>query len=89
MLALRRPGAVRCPNIESNRCVRAESIWEAVTPSLEPVVCSRQNLVFNTSVLGMVKLEVEVARLPDYQTDLKNPNLAKLADLSSGLKRAL
>jgi pyruvate dehydrogenase (quinone) len=60
-------------------------------------------VVFNNSVLGMVKLEMEVAGLPDYQTDLKNPNFAKLAeaigmmgvriespaDLSSGLKKAL
>jgi len=60
-------------------------------------------LVFNNSALGMVKLEMEVAGLPDYQTDLKNPNFAKLAeaigimgvrienpaDISSGLKKAL
>jgi pyruvate dehydrogenase (quinone) len=60
-------------------------------------------LVFDNSALGMVKLEMEVAGLPDYQTDLKNPNFAKLAeaigmlgvrienpaDLSSGLKKAL
>ncbi len=60
-------------------------------------------VVFNNSVLGMVKLEMEVAGLPDYQTDLKNPNFAKLAeaigmmgirienpaDVSSGLKQAL
>ena len=60
-------------------------------------------LVFNNSVLGMVKLEMEVAGLPDYQTNLKNPNFAKLAeaigmmgvrienpaDVSSGLKKAL
>jgi pyruvate dehydrogenase (quinone) len=60
-------------------------------------------VVFNNSVLGMVKLEMEVAGLPDYQTDLKNPNFAKLAeaigmmgvrienpaDVSSGLKSAL
>lgn len=60
-------------------------------------------LVFNNSALGMVKLEMEVAGLPDYQTDLKNPNFAKLAeatgmmgvrienpsDVSSGLKKAL
>jgi len=59
--------------------------------------------VFNNSVLGMVKLEMEVAGLPDWQTDLKNPNFAKVAeaigimgvriedpaDLASGLKRAL
>ena len=60
-------------------------------------------LVFNNSALGMVKVEMEVAGLPDYQTDLKNPNFAKLAeaigimgvrienpaDVSSGLKKAL
>src|ERR1700688_276891 len=37
-------------------------------------------VVFNNSALSMVKLEMEVAGLPDYQTDLKNPNFAKLAD---------
>ncbi len=60
-------------------------------------------VVFNNGALGMVKLEMEVAGLPDYQTDLKNPNFAKLADaigmmgvrienpadLSSGLRKAL
>jgi pyruvate dehydrogenase (quinone) len=60
-------------------------------------------VLFNNGVLGMVKLEMEVAGLPDYQTDLKNPNFAKLAeaigmmgvriedpaDVSSGLKKAL
>jgi pyruvate dehydrogenase (quinone) len=60
-------------------------------------------VVFNNSALGMVKLEMEVAGLPDYQTDFKNPNFAKLAeaigmmgvrienptDLSSGMKKAL
>lgn len=60
-------------------------------------------VLFNNSVLGMVKLEMEVAGLPDFQTDLKNPNFAKLAeaigimgvrienpaDVSSGLKKAL
>ncbi len=60
-------------------------------------------VVFDNSALGMVKLEMEVAGLPDYQTDLKNPNFAKLAeavgimgirienpaDVSSGLKKAL
>ena len=60
-------------------------------------------VVFNNSALGMVKLEMEVDGIPDYQTDLKNPNFAKLAeaigmmgvrienpaDLSSGLKQAL
>ena len=60
-------------------------------------------LVFNNSSLGMVKLEMEVAGFPDWQTGLKNPNFAKLAeaigilgvriedpaDLRSGLKQAL
>jgi pyruvate dehydrogenase (quinone) len=60
-------------------------------------------VVFNNSALGMVKLEMEVDGLPDYQTDLKNPNFARLAeaigmmgirienpaDLSSGLEKAL
>lgn len=31
-------------------------------------------VVFNNSALGMVKLEMEVAGLSDWQTDLKNPN---------------
>jgi len=60
-------------------------------------------LVFNNSALGMVKLEMEVAGLPDWQTDLKNPNFAKVAeamgikgirienpaDLRGGIKQAL
>jgi len=60
-------------------------------------------LVFNNSALGMIKLEMAVAGFPDFQTDLKNPNFAKLAeaigmmgvrienpaDVSSGLKKAL
>ncbi len=60
-------------------------------------------VVFDNSTLGMVKLEMEVAGLPDYQTDLKNPNFARLAeaigimgvrienpaDISAGLKKAL
>ena len=60
-------------------------------------------VVFNNGALGMVKLEMEVGGLPDYQTDLKNPNFAKLAeaigimgvrienpaDVSSGIKKAL
>jgi pyruvate dehydrogenase (quinone) len=60
-------------------------------------------VLFNNSALGMVKLEMEVDGMPDYQTDLKNPNFAKLAeaigmmgvrienraDLSAGLKKAL
>jgi pyruvate dehydrogenase (quinone) len=60
-------------------------------------------LVFNNGALGMVKLEMETGGFPDYQTDLKNPNFAKLAeavgmmgvrienpaDLTSGFKKAL
>lgn len=60
-------------------------------------------LVFDNSALGMVKLEMEVAGLPDYQTDLKNPNFAQMAeaigimgvrienpaDVRSGIKKAL
>jgi len=60
-------------------------------------------LVFDNGALGMVKLEMETAGMPDYQTDLKNPNFAKVAeamgmmgvrienpvDLTSGLKKAL
>src|SRR5271155_1126811 len=60
-------------------------------------------VVFDNSALGMVKLEMETAGMPDFQTDLKNPNFAKLAeaigimgvrienpaDLASGVKKAL
>jgi len=60
-------------------------------------------VVFNNSVLGMVKLEMEAAGFPDWQTDNKNPNFTKLAeaigfngmriedpgDVRSGLKKAL
>jgi pyruvate dehydrogenase (quinone) len=60
-------------------------------------------LVFDNSALGMVKLEMEVAGLPDWQTDLRNPNFAKLAeaiglrgiriedpgDVRSGIQKAL
>jgi len=60
-------------------------------------------LVFDNGALGMVKLEMETGGWPDYQTDLKNPNFAKLAeavgmmgvrienpaDVTSGLKKAL
>src|SRR5215469_14267723 len=59
--------------------------------------------VFDNGALGMVKLEMEVAGLPDWQTDLKNPDFAKVAeamgirgirienpaDLHSGIKQAL
>jgi pyruvate dehydrogenase (quinone) len=37
-------------------------------------------VLFNNSALGMVKLEMEVAGMPDWQTDLKNPNFAKMAE---------
>jgi pyruvate dehydrogenase (quinone) len=60
-------------------------------------------VVFDNSALGMVKLEMETAGMPDYQTDLKNPNFAKVAeaigmmgvrienpaDLAAGFKKAL
>jgi pyruvate dehydrogenase (quinone) len=60
-------------------------------------------LVFDNGALGMVKLEMETAGFPDFQTDLKNPNFAKLAeavgmmgvrienpaDVTSGFKKAL
>lgn len=35
-------------------------------------------VVFNNGVLGMVRLEMQVAGLVDYETDLKNPNFAEL-----------
>jgi thiamine pyrophosphate-dependent acetolactate synthase large subunit-like protein len=37
-------------------------------------------VVFDNSALGMVKLEMEVAGIPDWGTDLKNPNFAKMAE---------
>ncbi len=37
-------------------------------------------LIFNNSQLDLVKMEMEVAGYPDYQTDLKNPNFAKVAE---------
>ena len=60
-------------------------------------------LLFDNGALGMVKLEMETSGFPDFQTDLKNPNFAKLAeaigmmgvrienpaDVTSGLKKAL
>ena len=36
-------------------------------------------VVFNNRALGMVKLEMEVAGLPDWQTDLLNPDFATVA----------
>jgi pyruvate dehydrogenase (quinone) len=60
-------------------------------------------ILFNNSALGMVKLEMEAFGIPDWQTDLKNPNFAKVAEamgvlgvriedpaeVRSGLQRAL
>lgn len=36
-------------------------------------------VVFNNHALGMVKLEMEVAGLPDWQTDMVNPDFAVVA----------
>lgn len=36
-------------------------------------------IVFNNRALGMVKLEMEVAGLPDWQTDMENPDFAAVA----------
>ncbi|MCC8134445.1 MAG: thiamine pyrophosphate-dependent enzyme [Tannerellaceae bacterium] len=36
-------------------------------------------VVFNNHSLGMVKLEMEVAGLPDWQTDMYNPDFAQVA----------
>jgi len=36
-------------------------------------------IVFNNRSLGMVKLEMEVAGLPDWQTDMHNPDFAMVA----------
>ncbi|WP_160712097.1 thiamine pyrophosphate-dependent enzyme [Chitinophaga solisilvae] len=36
-------------------------------------------IVFNNRALGMVKLEMEVAGLPDWQTDMLNPDFAAVA----------
>jgi pyruvate dehydrogenase (quinone) len=36
-------------------------------------------VVFNNRALGMVKLEMEVAGLPDWQTDMYNPDFAAIA----------
>jgi pyruvate dehydrogenase (quinone) len=36
-------------------------------------------MVFNNRSLGMVKLEMEVAGLPDWQTDMYNPDFAMVA----------
>jgi pyruvate dehydrogenase (quinone) len=37
-------------------------------------------IVFNNHSLGMVKLEMEVAGIPDLETDMLNPDFAKLAE---------
>lgn len=37
-------------------------------------------LVFNNRALGMVKLEMEVAGLPDWQTDMLNPDYSRVAE---------
>ncbi|NCD71441.1 thiamine pyrophosphate-dependent enzyme [Mucilaginibacter agri] len=42
-------------------------------------------VVFNNRSLGMVKLEMEVAGLPDYQTDMHNPDFALVAQ-AMGIK---
>ncbi|WP_029903488.1 thiamine pyrophosphate-dependent enzyme [Prevotella sp. 10(H)] len=42
-------------------------------------------IVFNNRTLGMVKLEMEVAGLPDWQTDMYNPDFVKIAE-AMGMK---
>ncbi len=42
-------------------------------------------IVFNNRSLGMVKLEMEVAGLPDWQTDMYNPDFALIAQ-AMGIK---
>jgi len=37
-------------------------------------------IVFNDSTLGMVKLEMQVTGIPDFGTDFKNFNFAKIAE---------
>ncbi len=37
-------------------------------------------IIFNNRTLGMVKLEMQVAGYPDWQTDMKNPDFAKVAE---------
>jgi len=37
-------------------------------------------ILFNNRSLGMVKLEMEVAGIPDIETDMLNPDFAKLAE---------
>jgi pyruvate dehydrogenase (quinone) len=38
-------------------------------------------IVFNNRSLGMVKLEMEVAGIPDRETDMLNPDFAKIAEI--------
>lgn len=59
-------------------------------------------IVFNNQSLGMIKLEMQVAGIPDLQTDMLNPDFVKVAeamgllgieinepnDVKSGLERA-
>lgn len=37
-------------------------------------------IVFNNRTLGMVKLEMEVAGIPDLETEMLNPDFTKLAE---------
>ena len=37
-------------------------------------------IVFNNRSLGMVKLEMEVAGIPDLETDMLNPDFTKIAE---------
>lgn len=42
-------------------------------------------IVYNNRSLGMVRLEMQVEGLPDWQTDMYNPDFAKIAD-AMGMK---
>lgn len=42
-------------------------------------------IIFNNRSLGMVKLEMEVAGMPDWQTDMQNPDFALVAQ-AMGIK---
>jgi len=37
-------------------------------------------IIFNNRSLGMVKLEMEVAGIPDLETDMMNPDFTKIAE---------
>ena len=37
-------------------------------------------IIFNNRTLGMVKLEMQVAGIPDWQTDMVNPDFARVAE---------